>query len=102
MLLGWESCLAVPGLTGMVPRHLRIRYGGWTPRGERLERVAEGFHARVLQHECDHLDGVLYPMRMTDLSLPAFSEELPHPLPHPPPPPPPTHPAPHPPPAQKA
>ena len=83
MLLGWESCLSVPGLTGMVPRHLRIRYGGWTPRGERLERVAEGFHARVVQHECDHLDGVLYPMRMTDLSLLAFSEELRHGVPEP-------------------
>jgi peptide deformylase len=82
-LLGWESCLSVPGLTGMVPRHARIRYAGWTPRGERLERIAEGFHARVVQHECDHLDGVLYPMRMTDLSLLAFSEELRHGLPEP-------------------
>jgi peptide deformylase len=83
MLLGWESCLSVPGLTGMVPRHERIRYAGWTPRGERLERVAAGFHARVVQHECDHLDGVLYPMRMTDLSLLAFSDELRHGLPQP-------------------
>jgi len=83
MLLGWESCLSVPGLTGMVPRHARIRYSGRTPRGERLERIAEGFHARVVQHECDHLDGVLYPMRMTDLSLLAFSDELRHGLPQP-------------------
>ena len=76
MLLGWESCLSVPGLTGMVPRHSRIRYSGWTPRGDRLECFAEGFHARVVQHECDHLDGVLYPMRMTDLSKLSFVEEL--------------------------
>jgi peptide deformylase len=79
--LGWEACLSVPGLTGMVPRWRRIRYAGWTPNGDRLERVAEDFHARVVQHECDHLDGVLYPQRMTDLSLLAFSDELRHGMP---------------------
>ncbi|MFO1061898.1 MAG: peptide deformylase [Dongiaceae bacterium] len=81
--LGWEACLSVPGLTGMVPRWQRIRYAGWTPQGERLVRVAEGFHARVVQHECDHLDGVLYPQRMTDLALLAFADELRHGMPEP-------------------
>lgn len=73
--LGWEGCLSVPGLRGAVPRWTRIRYSGVTPEGERVERVASGFHARVLQHECDHLDGILYPQRMTDLSLLVFVEE---------------------------
>ena len=81
--LGWEACLSVPGLTGAVPRHTRIRYRGATLAGEWVERVAEGFHARVVQHECDHLDGILYPMRMTDLSLLAFTEELRHGIPTP-------------------
>jgi peptide deformylase len=73
---GWEGCLSVPGLRGVVPRHLRIRYR-WTGRdGETSERAAEGFHARVVQHECDHLDGVLYPQRMTDHRLLVFLEEL--------------------------
>lgn len=73
--LGWEGCLSVPGLRGAVPRWTRIRYRGVTPSGERVERIAAGFHARVLQHECDHLDGVLYPQRMSDLSLLVFNEE---------------------------
>ena len=73
---GWEACLSVPGLRGWVPRHNRIRYQGRDPGGEPIDRVAEGYHARVVQHECDHLDGVLYPMRMTDLSLLGFDEEL--------------------------
>jgi peptide deformylase len=73
--LGWEGCLSVPGLRGAVPRWTRIRYHGTTPAGERIERVASGFHARVLQHECDHLDGILYPQRMTDLRLLVFNEE---------------------------
>ncbi|MEX0814681.1 MAG: peptide deformylase [Dongiaceae bacterium] len=79
--LGWEACLSVPGLTGVVPRYTHIRYRGLTPAGARIEREARGFHARVVQHECDHLDGILYPMRMTDLSLLAFEEELRHGVP---------------------
>ena len=74
--LGWEACLSVPGLMGAVPRYTRIRYRGSTPTGEAVERVAAGFHARVFQHEFDHLDGILYPMRMTDLSLLGFAAEL--------------------------
>lgn len=73
---GWEACLSVPGLSGPVPRHSRIRYRGVDPRGRPVERVAEGFHARVIQHECDHLDGILYPHRMTDIRDLAFVEEL--------------------------
>ncbi len=73
--LGWEGCLSVPGLRGAVPRWRTIRYSGTTPAGERIERIATGFHARVVQHEMDHLDGVLYPMRMNDLSLLTFTEE---------------------------
>jgi peptide deformylase len=75
---GWEACLSVPGLAGVVPRFTRIRYSGFTPEGARIERVAQGFHARVVQHECDHLDGILYPQRMTDLSLLVFVEEMRH------------------------
>ena len=73
--LGWEGCLSVPGLKGAVPRFARIRYRGVTPEGRALDRTVEGFHARVVQHECDHLDGVLYPQRMTDLRLLMFVEE---------------------------
>ena len=72
----WEGCLSVPGMRGLVPRHLRIRYGGVTPEGVGVDREAAGFHARVVQHECDHLDGILYPMRMTDMSRFGFEEEL--------------------------
>jgi peptide deformylase len=79
--IGWEACLSVPGLTGAVPRHTRIRYHGFDLKGRRIEREAADFHARVVQHECDHLDGILYPMRMTDLSLLAFAEELRHGMP---------------------
>lgn len=71
----WEGCLSLPDLRGMVPRHARIRYWGVTPEGETVEREAEGFHARLVQHECDHLDGVLYPMRMTDLSTLQYVSE---------------------------
>lgn len=81
MEVGWEGCLSVPGLIGAVPRYTRIRYTGLSPQGERLERTAEDFHARVVQHECDHLDGILYPQRMTDLSLLMFQEELRHGVP---------------------
>jgi peptide deformylase len=73
---GWEACLSVPGLAGMVPRFTRIRYCGLGPDGTKVEREAQGFHARVVQHECDHLDGILYPQRMTDLSLLVFADEL--------------------------
>ena len=72
----WEGCLSVPGMRGLVPRHLRIRYRGATPEGVGVDREVSGFHARVVQHECDHLDGILYPMRMTDMSRFGFEEEL--------------------------
>jgi peptide deformylase len=75
MLLGWEGCLSIPGLRGGVPRYARIRYRGHDLNGDRIEREVAGFHARVLQHECDHLEGVLYPERMTDLRLLGFVEE---------------------------
>ena len=74
--VGWESCLSLPGLTGAVPRYTQIRYTGLTPEGEEFEREAHGFHARVLQHECDHLDGVLYPMRMSNMAYFGFTEEM--------------------------
>src|SRR5277367_1825307 len=73
--LGWEGCLSVPGLRGAVRRFARIRYRGATLDGATIDQVAEGFHARVVQHECDHLDGILYPQRMTDLRLLVFAEE---------------------------
>ncbi len=78
MALGWEGCLSIPGITGAVPRHVRIRYRGTEISGHEIEREASGFHARVVQHEIDHLDGVLFPMRMTDLTLLSFNEELRH------------------------
>lgn len=74
--LGPEACLSVPGLVGQVPRWARIRYRGLGLDGEPIAREAAGFHARVVQHECDHLDGILYPQRMTDLSLLAFTSEV--------------------------
>jgi len=73
---GVEGCLSLPGMLGMVPRYKRIRYKGLSPDGSTILREASGFHARVVQHECDHLDGFLYPMRMADLSTFGFSEEL--------------------------
>jgi peptide deformylase len=73
---GWEGCLSVPGLRGMVPRRQRLRYRGVGEFGEMIERNVEGFHARVVQHEFDHLDGVLYPMKMRDFSRFGFIEEL--------------------------
>ncbi len=76
MVVGWEGCLSVPGMTGAVPRHSHIRYRGFTPAGQLMEREATGFHARVVQHEFDHLDGILYPMRMEDMSLFGFEEEI--------------------------
>lgn len=74
--LGLEACLSVPGLGGLVPRYARIRYRGVDQHGRRIEREASGFHARVVQHECDHLDGILYPQRMEDLSTLAFMSEI--------------------------
>ena len=74
--VGFEGCLSIPGMTGAVPRWRRVRYRGIAPDGTRIEREADGFHARVVQHECDHLDGVLYPQRMTDLSTFGFAEEV--------------------------
>jgi peptide deformylase len=73
---GWEGCLSVPGLRGWVPRHRRIRYRGMDPEGRPIDRVAEGFHARVVQHECDHLDGILYPRRIRDMTRFGFIQEL--------------------------
>lgn len=72
----WEGCLSLPGLRGLVPRWTRIRYRGFDASGVPIEREACGFHARVVQHECDHLNGILYPQRMTDLSQFGFVEEL--------------------------
>ncbi len=74
--LGWEGCLSVPGMRGMVPRHLRLRYQGRDQSGAAIDRKVEGFHARVVQHEVDHLDGILYPMRMRDLSKFGFQDVL--------------------------
>ena len=72
----WEGCLSVPGLRGMVPRWARIRYTGWDAFGDPIDRTVDGFHARVVQHECDHLWGKLYPMRMRDFSQFGFTEIL--------------------------
>lgn len=72
----WEGCLSVPGLRGRVPRYSRLRYSGFDPDGRAIEREVSAFHARVVQHECDHLDGVLYPMRMRDLRLLGFTDVL--------------------------
>ena len=73
---GWEGCLSVPGMRGVVPRFTKLRYTGFDAEGRPVDREAEGFHAVVVQHECDHLDGILYPMRMTDMSRFGFIEEL--------------------------
>jgi peptide deformylase len=73
---GWEGCLSVPGLRAVVPRWQRIRYSGFDPSGRAIEREAEGFHARVVQHECDHLKGILYPMRVRDFTRFGFTEVL--------------------------
>ena len=72
----WEGCLSVPGLRGVVPRLARIRYTGLDPHGARIDREAEGFHARVVQHECDHLLGTLYPMRVRDFTRFGFTSVL--------------------------
>ena len=72
----WEGCLSVPGLRGVVPRFARIRYSGFDPMGASIEREAEGFHARVVQHECDHLIGKLYPMRVRDFNRFGYTSVL--------------------------
>jgi peptide deformylase len=73
---GWEGCLSVPGLRGVVPRWARIRYTGFDPYGDPIDRTVDGFHARVVQHECDHLIGKLYPMRVRDFTKFGFTEVL--------------------------
>jgi len=73
---GWEGCLSVPGMRGLVPRYSKIEYSGFDARGESIKVKAEGFHARVVQHECDHLDGILYPQRIRDFSRFGFINEL--------------------------
>jgi peptide deformylase len=73
---GWEGCLSVPGMRGVVPRFKRIRYSGFDQYGNAIDREVDGFHARVVQHECDHLNGILYPMRIRDLRTFGFNAEL--------------------------
>ena len=73
---GWEGCLSVPGLRGVVPRYIRLHYTGFDQFGEPMDRLVSGFHARVVQHECDHLNGILYPMRITDLNKFGYTEVL--------------------------
>jgi len=72
----WEGCLSLPGMRGWVPRWRHLRYAGFDEQGHRFERTVEAFHARVVQHECDHLDGILYPMRIRDLAKFGFNEAL--------------------------
>jgi len=72
----WEGCLSVPGMRGLVARHTRLHYSGFDQYGNRIDRVVSGFHARVVQHECDHLDGILYPMRIGDLRNIGFNDVL--------------------------
>ena len=72
----WEGCLSVPGLRGIVPRHRRLHYQGRDQDGRPIDRTVEGFHARVVQHECDHLDGILYPMRVRDFSRFGYTDVL--------------------------
>ena len=76
MEAGWEGCLSVPGMRGLVSRYTHIRYSGYDQNGEKIIREASGFHARVVQHECDHLDGILYPFRIKDMSYFGYREEL--------------------------
>jgi len=72
----WEGCLSVPGMRGLVPRYTKLRYQGCDETGALIDRTVSGFHARVVQHECDHLDGILYPMRISDMSNFGFSDVL--------------------------
>jgi peptide deformylase len=73
---GWEGCLSVPGMRGVVPRYSRLHYTGFDQYGKPIDRMVSGFHARVVQHECDHLDGILYPMRIQDLAQFGFTDVL--------------------------
>lgn len=73
---GWEGCLSIPGMRGLVPRYTHLRYQGYDEYGAAIDRTVTGFHARVVQHECDHLDGFLYPMRIRDLRKFGFNEAL--------------------------
>lgn len=73
---GWEGCLSVPGMRGIVPRHTRVHYKGFDQFGNPIDRLVSGFHARVVQHECDHLDGILYPMRIQDLKNFGYTDVL--------------------------
>jgi len=73
---GWEGCLSVPGMRGLVPRYSSVHYRGYDAKGKLIERDAQGFHARVVQHECDHLDGILYPYRIKDMTQFGFKDEL--------------------------
>jgi peptide deformylase len=74
--VGWEGCLSVPGLRGLVPRYKRLRYRGFDELGHPIDRTVTDFHARVVQHECDHLDGILYPQRIEDMTSFGFQDEL--------------------------
>lgn len=76
MAVDWEGCLSVPGMMGAVPRFAKLRYRGVNHEGETIDRTVSGFHARVVQHECDHLDGILYPQRVKDMRLFGFIEEM--------------------------
>ncbi len=73
---GWEGCLSIPGMRGLVSRYSKIKYSGFTPTGENIAREVEGFHARVVQHECDHLDGILYPLRIRDIRNFGYEDAL--------------------------
>jgi len=73
---GWEGCLSVPGMRGVVPRYSRLHYRGFDQYGQPIDRLVSGFHARVVQHECDHLDGILYPMRIEDLTQFGYTDVL--------------------------
>lgn len=73
---GWEGCLSVPGMRGLVSRHLHLRYTGFDQHGTPIDRTVSGFHARVVQHECDHIEGILYPLRLKDIRLLGFEDAL--------------------------
>jgi peptide deformylase len=73
---GWEGCLSVPGLRGVVPRYIRLHYTGFDQFGDPIDRLVSCFHARIVQHECDHLNGILYPMRITDLNKFGYTDVL--------------------------